>query len=284
MGVSPDEQLAAAEGSLPPSRQDGPIPTNDSHLMLIQQLAGIGSLTAGAAQEMSYPISIITATCANLIDELKSDALGADDLTQALRSIEQNALRCGRIVEALRHYADAGEAHSDSLAVAITSPEAILEDTLLMVERQFHQGGRVAVLAEFPKNPVTIVCEHHAITQVLVNLLLNARNAMQPRGGTVRVRFWVPDLAREPHLTARVQSTPGPLADLIAFSVTDSGAGIPPSIKEHLFDPLLTTKPQGLGLGLSVAHDIVTRHGGMIWGENNPQGGATFTVVLPRKP
>jgi signal transduction histidine kinase len=238
---------------------------------------------------MSYPVNFITAACANLLDELKSDAIDREKLALAIEAIEQNALRCGRIAEALRHYAGPKPDEPGGLAVAITSPQAILEDTLLMVDHQFQQQAHLSVAAEYPEKALTIVCEHHAITQVLVNLLNNARDAMGAQGGTIQVRFWKPDLTHEPELATHIQAALGAngqwpwLADLVAFSVTDLGPGIAPYIEDHLFEPFTTTKRNGLGLGLAVARDIVDRHGGALWGQNNPQGGATFTVVLPRK-
>jgi signal transduction histidine kinase len=234
---------------------------------------------------MSYPLGVIASICANLSDELKGGVADRDELVQAIGLIERNALHCARIVEALGHYARAARTDSGGLAVAITSPEAIVGDALMMVEQQFREVGRVTIQTEFPEKPLTIVGEHHLITQALVNLLLNARDAMQPAGGVIRLRFWTPDPAREPALATRLR--PATLlarrADLVAFAVTDSGTGIHPSMVDDLFEPFSTTKPDGAGLGLPIARDIVARHGGLIWGENNPTGGATFTVVLPRK-
>lgn len=275
--------------SRPPAGDQAPPRPDDDPLRRVRRMADIGALAAEAAQEMSYPISHITATCANLIDELKSETINREELTRAIAAVEQSAWQCGRIAEALRHYARPGPDEPDGLAVAITSPQAILEDARLMVDHQFQQQAHLAVAADFPAKAMTLVCEHHAITQVLVILLNNARDAMSARGGTIQARFWSPDLTREPALAARVRAAngangqrPGP-TDWVAFSVADSGPGILPAIADQLFEPFKTTKRNGLGLGLPVAHDIVERHGGVLWGENNPAGGATFTVVMPRR-
>ena len=126
---------------------------------------------------------------------------------------------------------------------------------------------------------------------MLINLLTNARDAMQPDGGVVRVRFWSPDPAREPALAEQLSHLPAARAnghsrpDLFAFTVSDTGTGIDPTILPRIFEPFFTTKPvgQGTGLGLYIAEGIVRQHGGIIWAANNPAGGATVTVVLPRK-
>lgn len=250
-----------------------------------QRLAGIGTMTASAAHELTNPISIITTTCANLVDDLNDDVLDHDELRQAIELIEQSAFRCARIVEVLRNYASsAGREDIDGPTIAITSPAAILEDALTMVEQQFRKQARVTVQTDLQPELSTVFCDHHRIAQVLINLLINARDAMQPVGGIIRVRAWIPDPARDPALAKCAYRTATP-ADLFAFSVTDTGTGIDPDTMEHLFEPFFTTKPagQGSGLGLFIAKGIVTQHGGCIHAANNPEGGTTFTVALPRR-
>jgi signal transduction histidine kinase len=259
-------------------------------LLHAQRLAGIGTLTASVAHELTNPISIITASCANLIDELNDETIGRDDLIHAIQLIEQSAFRCARIVEVLRNYAPNAGGEEEDGALAITSPTTVVEDALTMVEQQFRKQARVTVEVDLQPSLTTIFCDHHRIAQVLINLLLNARDAMQPTGGVARVRFWTPDPTREPALAARFQAASGttgnPTSDWFAFSVSDTGGGITPEVMAQLFEPFFTTKPRGrgTGLGLFIAHGIVTQYGGCIYAENNPGGGATFTVALPRRP
>lgn len=262
-------------------------------LLHAQRLAGIGTLTASVAHELTNPISIITASCANLIDEVNDETISREELIQSIELIEQSAFRCARIVDMLRNYAqnvghEGNRDASEDSSIAITSPAAILQDALTMVEQQFRKQARVTVETELDPQLTTIFCDHHRIAQVLINLLLNARDAMQPGGGVVRVKFWVPDLSRETALTECVQSSMragGEAADLFAFSVADTGTGLAPEYKDRLFEPFFTTKPngQGTGLGLFIAKGIVEQHGGAICAVNNSTGGATFTVVLPRR-
>jgi signal transduction histidine kinase len=265
-------------------------------LVHAQRLAGIGTLTASVAHELTNPISIITAACTNLRDELEEGALGRDDLARYVELIEQSAYRCARIIEMLRNYAPdtghhAGSEADDGAAIAITSPAAVAQDALMMVEQQFRKQARVSVELDLEPALQTIFCDHHRIAQVLINLLTNARDAMQPEGGVVRVRFWSPDPAREPALAEQLRHLLAPRGnghsapDLFAFAVSDTGTGIDPAILPRIFEPFFTTKPtgQGTGLGLYIAEGIVRRHGGHIWAENNLGGGATVTVVLPRK-
>jgi len=242
-------------------------------LVHAQRLAGIGTLTASVAHELTNPISVITATCMNLRDELAGEALGREELARYVEMIEQSAFRCARIVEVLRNYAHSvGRDTADGAAIAITSPAAVVQDALMMVEQQFRKQAHVTVELDLEPGLQTIFCDHHRIAQVLINLLTNARDAMQPDGGTVHVRFWTPQLAGG--------------GDWFAFAVSDTGTGIDPAILPRIFEPFFTTKPngQGTGLGLYIAEGIVRGHGGQITAANNPDGGATVTVLLPRKP
>ncbi len=257
-------------------------------LLHAQRLAGIGTLTASVAHELTNPISIITATCTNLLDELRDETIDREQLVRYIQLIEQSAYRSARMVEVLRNYAHNVGGDADEGAIAITSPEAIMRDALTMVEQQFRKQARVAVEADIQPDLTTLFCDHHRLTQVLINLLLNARDALQPDGGTIHVRFWTPDLAREPSVMARARLLSGNgsgTPDLFAFSVADAGVGISPAIMDRIFEPFFTTKPagQGTGLGLFIAQGIVEQHGGRIWAENNEEGGATVTVLLPRR-
>lgn len=285
-GSSHNESLASFVGRAELDR------LNDS-LMQAQRLAGIGTMTVSVAHELTNPISIITTTCANLVDELNDDVINRDDLIQAIGLIEQSAFRCAQIVENLRNYAyTVSQDTPYDTAVAITSPTAIVEDALTMVEQQLRQKPRVTVEVEIQPDLTTVFCDHHRIAQVLINLLLNARDAMQPAGGVVRVRAWIPDPLNESDLAncdrlpvKPVANGTGLASGLFAFSVSDTGTGIDPETMKHLFEPFFTTKPTGTGagLGLYIAKGIVAQHGGCIQVENNPDRGATFTVVLPRK-
>jgi PAS domain S-box-containing protein len=260
-------------------------------LLHAQRLAGIGALTASVAHELTNPISIITATCTNLLDELRDETVDREQLVRYVELIEQSAYRCARTVEVLRNYApDTGPGTGHEIGegpIAITSPEAIVQDALTMVEQQFRKQARVMVEADIQPELTTLFCDHHRLTQVLINLLVNARDALQPDGGTVRVRFWTPDLVEEPVVAAqaRLLGDGYDVPDLFAFSVADAGVGIPPAIIGRIFEPFFTTKPagQGTGLGLFIARGIVEQHGGRIWAENNAGGGATLTVLLPRR-
>jgi signal transduction histidine kinase len=114
------------------------------------------------------------------------------------------------------------------------------------------------------------------VEQVLLNLCVNARDAM-PDGGELRIVTGMQDLDAE-FCRRYPWSEPG---GYVFIEVSDNGTGIPFEIQDRIFEPFFTTKAQGSGLGLSIVHAIVTQHGGRIRGEESPEGGARFALTLP---
>ncbi len=245
-----------------------------------QRLAGIGTLMAGVAHELVTPISVITNTCSNVLAEIEDNELRTEDLVRYIQMIEQSVWRCTRIVGVLRHYS-----FNEAQHVAVTNLNMIVEDALTLVQRQFRGEFKVEIEVNRDANLKSIVCDHNRMTQVLVNLLINARDAMQPMGGTIRIKTWaLPPMVNLPPSEENAFSNGKTAVTKYAFSVQDSGCGIDPAIMDKIFNPFFTTKPsgKGTGLGLFLAHQIVEQHNGRIWAENNPDDGATFTVIIPR--
>lgn len=245
-----------------------------------QRLAGMGTLTASIAHELNNPISIITAACANLNLDVDDNALSLDRLQHYIAMIEQSAWRCVRIVEVLRNYSLDGLPQ-----IAVTVWNRIVEDSLTLVKQQFQGQFNVKIETDLAPGMKSIVCDHNRLTQVVINLLTNARDAMQPNGGTIQVKTWpIPQGVLLPGPQKRF---PPELAttDYFALSVHDTGQGIEPEILDRIFEPFFTTKTNGsgTGLGLFITRRIVEQHNGRVWAENNPTGGATFTVLLPRQ-
>jgi two-component system, cell cycle sensor histidine kinase and response regulator CckA len=245
-----------------------------------QRLAGMGTLTASIAHELNNPISIITAACANLRLDVDDNSLSLDQLQHYVAMIEQSAWRCVRIVEVLHNYSLDGMPQ-----IAITDWNKIVEDSLTLVQQQFQGQFNVRIETDLAPSLKSIVCDHNRMTQVVINLLTNARDAMQPNGGTIQLRTWA--IPAGSPLPGEVAGYPSELATIEHFvlSVSDSGGGIAPEVLERIFEPFFTTKRNGAGtgLGLFIARRIVEQQNGRLWAENNPDGGATFTVVLPRQ-
>ena len=244
-------------------------------LLHTQRLAGIGILTASVAHELNTPLSIIAATCSNLLHEIEENSLGMEQLMRYVEMIEQSAWRSARIVEVLRNYS-----YADEMQTAVTDLNMVIEDALVLVQHQFKGEFNIQIVKKLDENLKTTVLDHNRMTQVLINLLINARDAMAPNGGTVEIRSWQMD-----EQVSASHNGNGSHPEMYAFSVSDTGDGIEPSMLDSIFEPFFTTKSagKGTGLGLFIAKRIVQQHNGRIWAENNELGGATFTVVIPRK-
>ncbi len=226
----------------------------ESEVQLVQssKLAAVGQLAAGVAHELNTPLnSILLAaeTASELVESAPERARKHLDLTV------RSGLRARDIVAKLLYYArDAREGKVQA------DLNQVVRDTLELYGQQLRLSG-LEVECELGELPRASMCPNE-IQQVLVNLLLNARDVM-PTGGKV----WV----RTRHL-----------APWLELEVEDSGPGVPGELTEKIFDPFFTTKPvgQGTGLGLSVSRQILERHEGTLRLEDS-QRGARFVLALP---
>jgi signal transduction histidine kinase len=219
-----------------------------------EQLAAVGQLAASVAHEVRNPLTGIKM----IVDVARRDpggpALNAEDLQVIHTEIE----RIERRVQGLLDYASPPAARRTAVDLRDTVREA-----LRLIETRLRQQG-VRQDVRLPAEPVAALIDVDQVSGVLVNLFLNALDAM-PRGGCLTVE-----------LTA-------PSAGGVSLSVTDTGAGVPADMSGRLFKPFASTKPTGTGLGLSTSRRVVEDHGGQLTAANLPQGGARFTVVLPHK-
>ncbi len=261
------------------------VTTREVDLMLAnaQRLAGIGTLTTGIAQELADLLSVVTAAVISLRRELLLQDGSPGELTQHyMNLIERNAFHCAQIVSLLQEY---GALKSDQTAV--TDIATILRDTLVLVERQFREQCDIAIEVMAPANTRSIVCDHNRIVQLLVNLLNNARDSMQDSGGVIEVTV-------QPIEHGRAGASPGignghgDMGDHVRITILDEGPGISPDVQPHLFEPFFSTRSgsHGVGLGLSIAREIVRQHNGDIRISNSkgPGKGALVTVILPVRP
>ncbi len=252
-------------------------------LIHTQRLAAVGTMTSSVAHEITNPLSIITNTCSNLYHELQNDELSVDQLRRYIDMIEQSARRCIRIVETLRNYT-----YRSQNQMAVTDLNMIVQEALQLVEQQFRKEDNITIEQSLDPDLKSILCDHDRMIQVAINLLINARNAMQPQGGVIRIKTWSMTTDSEPLANG---NGPDPATQkwstYYGLSVSDSGHGIPPQALYQIFEPFFTTQPRtnttGSGLGLTIAREIVHQHNGRIWAENNATGGATFTVLLPQR-
>lgn len=230
-------------------------------LLHTQRLAGIGTLTAGIAHELTNPINIITATCSNLLAQLDEDTLSEEELRQYVQMIEHSAWRCASLIDALRQYT-----YMNGQKFVPCELNSLVESALVLVAYEFERNYNIAFERDLEEGLDQVPCDRNQLIQVLINLLINARDAMPPEGGIVRLA------------TGRFPDGKGQYV-----RVSDTGHGIDPDLMPRIFEPFVTSKPvgKGTGLGLSIASEIMEIHGGRLEAANNEDSGATFTMILP---
>jgi signal transduction histidine kinase len=228
----------------------------EEQIIQSKKLASMGVLTAGVTHELTNPvnnISMIAQTFLELYDQLPRE--------KRLDMVGQIESETGRIKNIIKNLLDFSKPQGTRLARADLNE--IVRRTMGLVQNMLNVSNIETELALAQVLPPVCVDEHQ-IQQVLVNLVVNAIQAMQPGG----------------HLTIGTRAARG--GTRVEVSVRDTGKGIPPEYLPHIFDPFFSTKGvEGTGLGLSVSYGIIKNHQGEIQVESQAGRGTTFTVSLP---
>jgi len=229
----------------------------EEFLLQSQKLRAVGSLTAGIAHEVNNPINNIMLTAAVLEEDL--DNMSEDEQRELIEDIVAQAERARKIVRNLLDFARESEISVERLRV-----EEVVGDAVNLAANQLKLSG-VRVVRDIADDLPEISGDRHYLSQVFLNLILNAADAMA-NGGTLTLSS---DMSLD---TA-----------CVAIRISDTGPGMPPQVLKGIFDPFFTTKSSGsgTGLGLSVSLGIVQKHGGEIKVESTVGEGSTFIVILP---
>jgi two-component system NtrC family sensor kinase len=230
---------------------------HQEQLIKAHKLKAVGTLTAGVAHELNNPINNITLTAAMLQEDYSE--IDDTERLDMIKDLVDEADRSQKIIRNLLEFAREQEIDTQLLQL-----DDILEESLQLVANQL-KLYKVKVERRFANNLGPISGDKQQLTQVFLNLALNAIDAM-PDGGTLTIET---DAIRE--------------GSFLKVDFTDSGTGIADHIKPHIFDPFFTSKPQGkgTGLGLSVSLGIIRKHGGDILMNSRIDEGTTFSVLLP---
>lgn len=247
-----------------------PLKRAEEHARQLDRLATLGRFTSSVAHEIRNPLTGI----ASGVQYLAGGIPPADPQRENLEFILKEIRRLDRIVQDLFDIT-----HPRRLQLLARPIEEAVQSAVQCLEALCGARGVTVTMELAPRTP-PVPHDHDQIEQVLINLLKNAVEASPP-GTTVRVRVApvpAPE-ARRGRGTARsgfAPDSPG-----VQIQVEDEGCGIAPGARETLFEPFVTTKPEGTGLGLYISHDIVKRHGGRLAVSSEPGRGTTFTVELP---
>ena len=233
--------------------------SRDLYLQLLQaeKMAALGQTISGVAHELNNPLATILSWAERLAEKA-----GDDTTRRGLDVILGEAERAARIVRNLLTFARKRQSTRSLIDI-----NQVVKETIAV--RSYEQRSiNIEVLSALASGLPSVFADAHQIQQVLLNLVINAEQAMLAANGrgSLVIRTWH-DGERE----------------AVVLQVSDDGPGIPADVKSKIFDPFFTTKEtgKGTGLGLTVAYAIVQEHGGSIRVDSSPDGGASFTVELP---
>lgn len=264
--------------------------TAQDRLVQTEKLASLGQLTAGIAHEIKNPLNFVnnfSELSSELIDDLSSVLAGAPleasvreevaELTAMLKSnldkVGQHGKRADSIVRNMLLHSRAGSGEHRPIDI-----NAVVEESLNLAyhgARAEKPGFNVTLTRNFDPQAGDVDLYPQEITRVLLNLISNGFYATAKRSAAAKRTGY------EPTLCAATRS----LGDRVEIRIRDNGTGIPPEVKEKMFNPFFTTKPagEGTGLGLSLSHDIVVKqHAGTIDVDSQPGEFTEFRIVLPR--
>jgi signal transduction histidine kinase len=223
-----------------------------------EQLVVLGELAGGLAHEIKNPLAGIRTT----VEVLANDRALASEHKDVLARIIESIDRIDVLIRNLMNFARPPQPH-----FLLTDLNAVVDGAVSLAQRHPLYQSRdaaVTIRKDYAGNLPRLLADPLQLQQVVLNLLLNAAEAM-PSGGTV---------------TARTFSDNGALG----VSIGDTGHGIEEQLMDRIFQPFFTTKAKGTGLGLAISKRLVEQHGGSIRAENAPAGGASFVITLPVGP
>ncbi len=230
-----------------------------AELVHVSRLTALGEMASALAHELNQPLSAIANYLKGSSRLLASEAPPVGRVREAIDKAAEQALRAGQIIRRLRDFVARGETER-----RIESLRKLIEEASALALLGVKEHG-VRVRFDYDPEVDLVLADRVQIQQVVLNLIRNAVDAME-------------DAPRR-ELTVTVGQGEAGRAQV---SVADTGPGVSPDVAEQLFQPFITTKRHGMGVGLSISRTIVEAHGGRIWVEPTPGGGATFRFTLSR--
>ena len=230
-----------------------------AQLAHVSRLSTVGEMAAGLAHELNQPLSALTNYAHGCLRRIQSGSTQEDTLKTALEHITFQAARASAIIRRVRSFIgkdDQRHAHTDVNELVHHGVDMVDLDV-----RRHAVSVKLELADQLPQPCVDAV----QIEQVIINLLLNASEAMRQSG------------IAHPTLTLQTAVQNG----AVAVSVEDNGPGIDPAVVDQIFDPFFTTKQRGMGMGLSICRSIIEQHGGRLWADRAASGGAVFRLLLP---
>jgi two-component system, LuxR family, sensor kinase FixL len=239
-------------------RSQAALRESEHELAHLGRVALVGELSTALAHEMKQPLAAIMANVSVGQRLLQANGAATAELRAILEDIAADDRRARDVIDHLRDLVK-----KNGTSVQVLSTNAVVSEVLALVRSDLQRRG-VVVSTRFCEPAPLVLGDRVELQQVVLNLVLNACDAMSDTGPGERLLV----VTTTAQADARIE-------------VRDRGSGIAPDALPKIFEPFVTTKRDGLGLGLAICRSIVTAHGGNISATNHPERGATFTVLLP---
>jgi len=228
-------------------------------LVHLTRVAMLGELSGALAHEINQPLAAILSNAQAGRRFLAQEEVDLDEIRDILDDIVKDDKRAGEIIARLRPLLK-----KDEMQFCLLDANEVVREVLSLIHGELVTRNVDAHLA-CCNRALTVRGDRVQLQQVILNLIVNACEAMSENGPEAR----------------RLRIVTDATADAVRLSIADTGPGIHADQFDRLFEPFFTTKRQGLGLGLSISRSIVSAHGGRLWAENDAAGGAIFHIALP---
>jgi PAS domain S-box-containing protein len=251
-----------------------------AELAHVTRVTALGELTASIAHEINQPLAAVVTNANASLRWLSGDSPNLAEAREAIRRITRDGKRAGDVISRMRSLFKKADTAKERLDI-----NGVIEEAVVLAQSEV-QRNRVSLQTQLGHDLPLIMGDRIQLQQVILNLLINAVEAMSAAGDGPR-QLWVS--------SQKVNETPGESGKdrfgekamheaewtHILIAVRDSGPGLDPNNLGRLFDAFYTTKPQGLGMGLAISRSIVEAHGGRLSATADPSGGAVFQFTLP---
>jgi PAS domain S-box-containing protein len=225
----------------------------------IMRLSTMGEMASSIAHELNQPLTALTSYCGTAAALVKSQESPQPQLSAVLERAEEQAHRAAQIIRHLRDFLSKADDHKECFAL-----DQVIAGVIEFIQPEVANGG--VKIDYHSGGDYKVIGSKVQIEQVLVNLLINSLEAMKESG----------------QATGKISVQTRRLADnSVETIVTDNGPGIDADIAAKVFDPFQTTKPSGMGMGLSISRSIVEEHAGKLWADVQRPDGAMFAFSLP---
>ena len=228
----------------------------------VARLSTMGEMASGMAHELNQPLTAIATSADACMRLLESGEPPQDRVLDVLETIGAQARRAGGLIQQLRQFV-----RKEEPRLTLVNLNHLVDEVLMLMEPEIRKA-RVRVVRDLDTDIPLVEAQQIQIDQVILNLIRNAIEAMSETPEDKRI------------LTLRTRSAGD---NAVITSVEDTGPGLSAEVRDKLFDPFITSKPQGMGLGLSISMGIITAHNGNLYYDSHASKGAVFRFTLPIK-